>query len=63
MSCDPLTPVVMDLGQSLIIPPLFDGTNYAYWKVHMQAFVQSLDEREWLAIDVGWTKPIESIAH
>ena len=63
MSCDPLTPVVMDLGQSLIIPPLFDGTNYAYWKVHMQAFLQSLVEREWLAIDVGWTKPIESIAH
>ena len=53
----------MDLGQSLIIPPLFDGTNYAYWKVHMQAFLQSLVEREWLAIDVGWTKPIESIAH
>ena len=63
MSCDPLTPVVMDLGQSLIIPPLFDGTNYAYWKVHMQAFLQSLVEREWLAIDVGWTKPTKSTAH
>ena len=26
MLCDPLTLVVMDKGQSLIIPPLFDGT-------------------------------------
>ena len=35
----------MDKGQSLIIPPLFDGTNYAYWKVRMRAFLQSLDEK------------------
>ena len=41
MLCDPLTPVIMDRGQSLIIPPLFDGTNYAYWKVRMRAFLQS----------------------
>ena len=53
----------MDHGQSLIIPILFDGTNYAYWKIHMQAFLQSLDERVWLAIDVGWTKPTKSTAH
>ena len=42
---DPLTPIVMDRGQSLIIPSLFDGTNYAYWKVRMRAFLQSLDEK------------------
>ena len=35
----------MDKGQSLIIPPLFDDTNYAYWKVCMRAFLQSLDEK------------------
>ena len=29
---DPLTPVVMDRGQFLIIPPLFDDTNYAIGK-------------------------------
>ena len=27
----------MDRGQSLIIPPLFNGTNYAYWKIRMRA--------------------------
>lgn len=32
----------MGRGQSLVIPPYFDGTNYAYWKVHMKAFLKSL---------------------
>ena len=52
----------MDKGQSLIIPPLFDGTNYAYWKVRMRAFLQSLDEKVWQAMELGWTKPIEAPA-
>ena len=49
----------MDRGQSLIIPHLFDGTNYAYWKVSMRAFLQSLDEKVWQAMEIGWTKPKE----
>ena len=49
----------MDRGGSLIIPPLFDGTNYAYWKVHMRAFLQSLDEKVWQAVEISWTKPTE----
>ena len=49
----------MDCGQSLIIPPLFDNTNYAYWKVHMRVFLQSLDEKLWLAVEVDWKKPEE----
>ena len=36
----------MDRGQSLIIPPLFDGTNYTYWKVRIRAFLQSLNKKE-----------------
>ena len=47
----------MDRGQSLIITPLFDDTNYVYWKVRMRAFLQSLDEKVWQAIEIGWTKP------
>ena len=46
-------PVVMDCGQSLLIPFLFDGTNYAYWKVCMKAFLQALDEKVWQAIEVS----------
>ena len=52
----------MDKGQSLIIPPLFDGTNYAYWKVRMRTFLQSLDEKVWQAMEIGWTKSKESLA-
>ena len=40
--------------------PLFDGTNYAYWKVHMRAFLQSLDEKVWQAVEIGQTKPTEA---
>ena len=49
-------------GQSLIIPHLFDDTNYAYWKVRMRAFLQSLDEKVWQAMEIGWTKPKEAPA-
>ena len=50
----------MDRGQSLIIPFLFDGINYAHWKVRMKAFLQSLDEKVWQAVEIGWTKPKEA---
>ena len=50
----------MDIGQSIIIP--LNGTNYAYWKVHMRAFLQSLDEKLWQAVEIGWTKPTEAPA-
>ena len=50
----------MDRGQSLLIPPLFDGTNYAYWKVCMKVFLQALSEQVWQASEVGWIKPKEA---
>ena len=53
----------MDRGQSLIIPPLFDGTNYAYWKIRMRAFLQSLDEKVWQAIKISRTKSMEAPAN
>ena len=53
----------MNRGQLLIIPPLFDDTNYAYWKVRMRAFLQSLDEKVWQAIEIGWTKSKEASAN
>ena len=52
----------MDRGQPLIIPHLFDGTNYAYWKVCMRAFLQSLDEKVQKVVEIGWTKPKEASA-
>ena len=50
----------MDCGQSLLIPLLFDGTNYTYWKVRMKVFLQTLGEQVWQAIEVGWIKPKEA---
>ena len=52
----------MDRGQLLIIPPLFDGTNYAYWKVRMRVFLQSLDKKVWQAVEIGQTNPKEAPA-
>ena len=51
----------MDCGQSLLIPPLFDGTNYAYWKVRMKVFLQALSKQVWQAVEVGWIKPKEEL--
>ena len=51
----------MDCGQSLLIPPLFCGTNYAYWKVRMKTFLQTLGEKVWQAIEVSKIKPKEAL--
>ena len=52
----------MDRGHSLIIYPLFDDINYTYWKVRMRAFLQSLEEKMWQAVEIGWTKPTKALA-
>ena len=50
----------MDRSQSLNAPPYFDGSNYAFWKVCMRAFLCSIDESVWDAVDIGWTRPEEA---
>ena len=50
----------MDKGQSLIIPLLFDDTNYAYQKVRMRVFLQYLNEKVWQAMEIGWTTPTKA---
>ena len=52
----------MDRRQSLIISHLFNGTNYAYWIVRMRAFLQSLDEKVWQVVEIGWVKPKKASA-
>ena len=42
---------------SLVIPPHFDGNNYAYWKVKMKTFLKSIDERVWNSVEYGLEKP------
>ena len=50
----------MDRSQSLNAPPYFDGSNYAFWKVRMRAFLCSIDESVWDAVEIGWTRPEEA---
>ena len=47
----------MDRSQSLNAPPFFDRSNYAFWKVRMHAFLCSIDESIWDAVENGWTRP------
>ena len=51
-----LAPFKMDQSQSLNASPYFDGSNYAFWKVRMKAFLCLIDETVWDAVDVGWTR-------
>ena len=34
----------MEYDHFLVIPPHFDGNNYAYWKVIMKTFLKSMNE-------------------
>ena len=34
----------MECGQSLATTPLFDGSNYDFWKKRMRAFLYSIDD-------------------
>jgi len=45
------------ISQSLNIVPVFDGTNYGYWKARMLFFLKSIDC--WSIVETGWTKPAD----
>ena len=51
----------MKHGHSLVIPPHFDGNNYAYWKVRMKAFLKSINQKVWLSIENSWERPTMAI--
>ena len=52
----------MEHEHSLVIPPHFDGTNYAYGTVRMKAFLKSIDERVWNSVEYGWEKPTTPVS-
>ena len=47
----------MNRSQSLNVPPYFNGSNYAFWKVQMRALLCSIDDIVWDVVEVGWTRP------
>ena len=48
---------MMDQSQSLNAPPFFDGSNYAFWKVRMRAFLCAINESVWDSVENGYVKP------
>ena len=52
----------MEHGHSLVIPPHFDGNNYAYLKVRMKELLKSIDERVWNFVEYGWEKPTTPVS-
>ena len=52
----------MENSHSLVIPPHFDGNNYAYWKVRMKAFLKSIDKRVWNSVKYRWEKPTTPVS-
>eukprot|EP00253_Pinus_taeda_P034524 PITA_34524 len=43
--------------EASIRPPIFDGTNFVYWKVRVTASLQSLGTEVWDIIDTGYAFP------
>ncbi|MCH79420.1 phytoalexin-deficient 4-2 protein, partial [Trifolium medium] len=47
------TPKYISEGGSSTRPPLFEGTDYYYWKDKMELFLRSQDNNMWSVIEVG----------
>ena len=48
-------------GASINRPPLFTGENYAFWKVRMQIFIESIDCEIWDVIASGLSVPTNNL--
>ena len=44
-------------GQSIVRPPMFNGNDYAYWKVRMGIYLSSVDYDVWDIIETGYKSP------
>ena len=55
--CDPSPHIEVDQSQSLNAPRYFNGSNYAFWKVQMRAFLCSIDKAVQDAVEIGWIRP------
>jgi hypothetical protein len=45
-------------GTSVTRPPLFDGTNFAFWKVRMRTYLMALGADVWDVVETGYIKPV-----
>src|SRR5436853_4543675 len=49
-------------GQSTQRPPLFDGSNYNYWKCRMRIYLLSLSLDIWKVVNLAYTAPTTPVA-
>ena len=45
-------------GTSVTRPPLFDGTNFAFWKVRMRTYLMALRADVWDVVETGYINPV-----
>jgi hypothetical protein len=45
-------------GTSTSKPPLFDGTNFSFWKIRMRTYLMALGVDVWDVVETGYTKPV-----
>jgi hypothetical protein len=43
-------------GTSASKPPLFDGTNFSFWKIRMRTYLMALGANVWDVVETGYTK-------
>jgi len=43
--------------EASIRPPIFDGSNFVYWKVRITTYLQSLGTEVWDIVETGYTFP------
>jgi hypothetical protein len=45
-------------GNSTNKTPLFNGTNFAFWKVRMRTYIMALGADVWDVVETGYVKPV-----
>jgi hypothetical protein len=47
-----------DSSSSSTIPPLFNGTNFSFWKIRMKTYLMSLGMEVWKILLDGYKIPL-----
>ena len=53
LDVEPNTP----LSSSSNAPPIFNGNDYAHWKVRMRAYLKGPNDNIWVIVEKGFEKP------
>nr|BAD35939.1 hypothetical protein [Oryza sativa Japonica Group] len=51
-----------DIVHTVGDPPMFDGTNYAQWKIHMFSYFKAMSPKIWWIVDVGFSHALDDRA-